>query len=367
MDREKCIEKELNLVTTYDQYIDVVSCWEAFLTFSYSLEYEEFFFDRFPKITVSDKVLRPDFTAFFTEEYGMIFEISRTFPRDDKGLNKEMSQLFEYDGNIPIYNGKEFQEVDNYDIILLLSGIDAHEITHRISTYLKDTRTFDHNFIIMDYNFGYVDTNPLYYFRKIPLLESRFTDFFPDHKSISKQVDENHKSIKVKINYMKEYKINGVLCNDDPPPAYLAGYIWHKILYSYLNENQKQLWREKNPRLVMPIQIDIEDLRLRVEKSIKNGRIRKPWIKNVLQFFIECDLAEKKSDDTYEIGYRNVYPVLKTEYSDEFLLEKEHMKELAKIFIERFCEKRYRIHEKGKKDKKQVTLDGLDILLKQEE
>ena len=63
--RERCVETELNRVTTYDQYVDVVSCWEAFLTFNYSKEYEQFFFDRFPKITVSDRDLTPDFTAFF--------------------------------------------------------------------------------------------------------------------------------------------------------------------------------------------------------------------------------------------------------------------------------------------------------------
>ena len=270
------------MVITYDQYVDVVSCWEAFLEFSYGSEYETFFFDRFPRIPAADKWVTPDFTAFFTEEYAMIFEISRTFPKGDAGLKKEMNQLFEYDTDIPVYNGKEYVEVDDYDIILLLSGRDSFEIAQRISKYLEgENRKFSHNFIIMEYISNYMDTHPSYYFRKIPVLETTFTDFFPDRTSLFKMVDLCLKSINVKIEDMKEYKINGVLCNDDPPSAYFAGYIWHKIMYSYLDEEQKRLWREKNPRLIIPVEMNIDDMKAKLKKSIKNGRIRRKWIRSI--------------------------------------------------------------------------------------
>lgn len=85
-----------------------------------------------------------------------------------------------------------------------------------------------------------MDRQSYYYFRKVPTLESTFTDFFPEKLSF-KEIDENYEKIKVKIEDMIEYKVNGVFCNDKPPPAYLAGYIWHRILYDYLNEKQRQL------------------------------------------------------------------------------------------------------------------------------
>jgi len=319
---QECIRRERDLVNTYDQYVDVVSCWEAFFDYTYKNEYETFFFDRFPKITLPDgNSLTPDFTVYFTKEYAMIFEISRTFPRGGMKLRKEMNQLFAYDKGIPVYNGKNHINVNNYDIILLLSGIDSFEIANRIKNYVEEgNKAFNHEFIMLEYNSNFMDRSPCYYFRKIPIIESSFTDFFPDTLDLSKQIDKNLGSLKVKIEYMKEYKINGVLCNDCPPPAYLAGFLWHKIFYRYLNIEDKKLWREKNPRLIIPLQIDIDDLKLKVEKFIKNGRIRRRWIKDVKG---------------------NLYPTIRTEYKDEFLLEKEYRKELSRYFIERFCSRKF--------------------------
>lgn len=108
-----------------------------------------------------------------------------------------------------------------------------------------------------------------------------------------------------------------------------------------MNIEDKKLWREKNPRLIIPLQIDIDNLKLKVEKFIKNGRIRRRWIKDVLDFLISCGLAEKKSSNTYEIEFRNLYPTIRTEYKDEFLLEKEYRKELSRYFIERFCSRKF--------------------------
>lgn len=359
---KKCVREEIDLINTYDQYVDIVSCWESFFEHSFKMEYPSFFFDRFPEIPLKskDKSLTPDFTAFFNEKYGMIFEISRTYPIGNKKLNKEMIQLFEYDKDIPLFNGKKHIEVDNYDIVLLLGAKDSFEIAQRISKYLeKQDKKFNHNFIVIEYNSNYMDTHPYYYFRKIPMVKSTFTDFFPEHISIFKQVDKNFKSIKVKIEYMKEYKINGVLCNDNPRPAYLAGYIWHKILYNYMSEEKRQLWREKNPRIIIPIELDIEDLKLRVEKSIRNGKIRRSWIKNVLEFLVNCDLAERKSEDMYEVRYRNLYPKLESEYRNEFLLEREYTKELSRFFIERFCGKKFEKEEKEENQRQKSLIDFL--------
>lgn len=358
---KKCIGKERDLVNTYDQYVDVVSSWEAFLENSYNEKYEKFFFDRFPSIPIAhDRPLTPDFTSFFTEEYGIVCEISRTFPRSSKGLEKEMRQLFKYDGNISIFNGKKHINVDNYDIILLLGAKDSHVISKRIKEYLqRENKKFNHNFIVMEYISNYMDRHPSYLFRKVPIIESNFTDFFPEDISLHNKIDKNMESIQVKVDIMKEYKINGVLCNDKPPFAYLAGYIWHKIFFGYLEEEQKKSWREKNPNLKISINVEINDLKSRVEKSIKNGRIIKEWIRNVVEFLVECDLAEKKSNDLYEIKYRNLCPILKINFEDKFFLEKEYKKELSNFFIERYCKKEFIMH---KNLLKQEKLDDLDIL-----
>lgn len=340
---QDCMRKERDLVNTYDQYVDVVSCWEAFFNYTYKNKYEISFFDRFPKIPLpEDNSLSPDFTIYFTKEYAMIFEISRTFPKGEVKLGKEMNQLFTYDNNIPVYNGKTHVKVDNYDIILILSVSDSFEITNRIKKYMEEeNKAFNHNFIVLEYNSNFMDRSPYYFFRKIPIIESIFTDFFHGSFDLSEQLDRNLKTLKVKIKHMKEYKINGVLCNDCPPPAYLAGFLWHKIFYNYLDEEDKKLWKEKNPRLIIPLEADIDNLKLKVEKFIKNGRIRRRWIEDVLKFLTFCGLAEKNSPNTFEIKFRNLYPTIRTEYKHDFLLEKEFQKELSRYFIERFCSKKF--------------------------
>jgi hypothetical protein len=350
--------RRLDLYSTYDQYVDVVSCWEAFLGFSYRGRYESFFFDRFPKIPMQGKELTPDFTAFFTEEYAMIFEISRTFPMSDEGLSKEMNQLLRYDFDILVFNGKRHVEVDSYDIVLLLGSLDSFEIAHRIVQYLERKEIkFNHNFIIMEYNSNFLDSHPYYYFRKIPSVNSTFTDFFPEGVSIFRQVDEDFKSIRVKIDDMKEYKINGVLCNDDPPPAYLAGYIWHKILYEYTSEEQREIWREKNPGMAVPLRVGRDDLKNRVEESIRNGRMKETWISVALDFLVDCELATKESEKEYEIRFRNLYPLLKETYDSEPILKRDLGRGLAEIFIERYCKKKFKAQERAEKDVDQMRLD----------
>jgi len=348
-----CIQKQLDLLSTYDQNVDVVSCWEYFLDSHYRMSYKTLFFDRFPQIPMPDgKRLMPDFTAFFTEEYAMAFEISRTYPRNQKGLAKEIDQLSKYDEDIPVFSGKEFVHVSTYDIVLLLNAVDSTQIAHRISQFLKEeSRVFTHNLVIMEYNLTTLDRQSFYYFRKVPTLESTFTNFFPEELGF-KEIDRNYEKILVKIEDMMEYKVNGVFCNDQPPRAYLAGYIWHRIFYDYLSDRQRQLWRERNPRLTIPIEVHVDDLTAKVKRSTRQGKIRKGWIKATLEYLTVCGLAEKLLEDSYKVKYRNLYPILEARRRDELHLERD----LAAYFIERFCKEESGIREeKGEMRQKYIN------------
>jgi hypothetical protein len=97
--------------------------------------------------------------------------------------------------------------------------------------------------------------------------------------------------------------------NDDPPSAYLAGYIWHKILYEYTNEEQREAWREKNPGIAVPIRVGMDDLRNRVEESIRNGRMKKTWISDVLDFLVDHELARRnlKRSTRFDLGIYTLF------------------------------------------------------------
>lgn len=95
----------------------------------------------------------------------------------------------------------------------------------------------------------------------------------------------------------------------------------------------------------------MEDLKAKVEKSIRHGKIRKGWIRATLEYLVVCGLAEQLLENSYEIKYRNLYPILETERRDELHLERD----LAAYFIERFCKEESGIlEEKGEMVQKYI-------------
>lgn len=90
-----CIDNIYKTFLTYDTAVDIVSCFESFFINSYRNEL--IYFDRFP--TIPPKRLTPDFTVLF-DNYGLIFELKKTFPREEKAFEKELNQLLKYDSNL---------------------------------------------------------------------------------------------------------------------------------------------------------------------------------------------------------------------------------------------------------------------------
>jgi len=321
------------------------------------------FFDRFPRIPVNWNAdpLTPDFSIFFNNDYGIVFEISRTFPREDEALAKEMEQLLSYDKITTLNNGQDQENINNYDIVLLLSILDSNEISSRIKKYLETKNIkFNHNFIILEYTFNSSDTKPYYLFRKNYIYQSKFSDYFPTNISLANTMDILNRSIRVNIEHMIEYKLKGVLCNDQPPPVYLIGHIWHKVLNLYLTEEDEKVWKEKRFQNIIPIKITVNDLKLKTENTIKSGKIKKIWIEAALNFLVICKFATKESDEEYIIHYRNLRSVIENNYSDDFIGTRSFIRELQHYLIKKYCDNTKSIKEKEKTlSKNQETLDKI--------
>jgi len=83
--------------TRYNQYVDVVSCWESLLKAEFSSN-KDFKFDRFPKYyhTKNANRFKPDFSVRINQNYGILFEIKRTVGGDEEGFEDTIDQLERY-------------------------------------------------------------------------------------------------------------------------------------------------------------------------------------------------------------------------------------------------------------------------------
>ena len=357
-----CSNKLMDEFTNYDQTIDVISGLEAFFNYAYkdTLTY----FDRFPDMPPNG--LTPDFTVLFNNNYGIIFELKRTFPNDIEGFAKEIKQLLSYDSVLHFKKNEMESRIipNNHDIVLLISSTNSNEIFARINRFLEEKNiSFENNLIFMDYSYDSADTKSKYIIKKYAGKNRQFRDTF-ESLSLEETLGFQAKSIKCYPSHFIKYKINEVLCNDEPPELYMVVYLWSKILYDYLLDEQKEIWRRGNIQTILDINLDIDtllnDLNL---KYIPNGNVRRSWVKNTMKFLEVAGLAIFIDETNVLIRFRN----LRTKIGPEIHLldgedEKYKTKELGSIFIDWYCKnlitgkKPKQVKEKKLKKRKSTTL-----------
>lgn len=154
----ECYEDWLHKFNVYDRAVDVVSCWECVLKYLYSDVFPDYYFERFPSLPRNeDDPATPDFSAYFSEEYGIIGEIKRTFPEDEVAFNSTLSQLTKYDEDLALRtaNGSR-QSPETTDIVLMVSGSSAPQIGTRINRKINEENllNFNSNLVLMRYQYN---------------------------------------------------------------------------------------------------------------------------------------------------------------------------------------------------------------------
>lgn len=344
-----CLKKQMNDFTRYDQTVDVISGLEAFFDYIYDDKLK--YFDRFPEIPPEG--LTPDLTVLFKNNYGIVFEIKRTFPKDDVGFSKEIHQLLSYDGSVSFRSDKKGNRIVPYvyDIVLLINSSDSNEIFSRLNRLFDDKDIkFNNNLILMDYNYESADTESKYIIKTYAGNNKTFRDNFSSN-SLDKILGEQAKSIKCYPRHFMKYKVNEVLCNDEPSTLYLAVYFWSKIFYNYLSKEQKETWRIGKTQTISDISLNIETLQNDLNsKYIPNGNIRLNWIRKTIKFLEVADLVNFIDDMNFNIRFRNLNKRIDFSDGED---EKLKTKELGHILANRYCENLI-IREKPKKIRKHI-------------
>ena len=364
---QNCYKNLVNGFTTYDQAVDVVSCIESI--FRYAYKDELLYFDRFPSIPPTN--LTPDFTVLFQGDYGLVFEVKRTFPQDDLAFEKEINQLLSYDNVIELKSSDDGQRAKPaiHDIVLVISADNSNEIFNRINHLLREKANFRfrNNIIFMEYFYNTNDSESHYVFRKF-LGENRgFRDeSLPEDKRLEYQLGEKGKSFKCYPKHFIKYKVNEVLCNDKPYELYMSVFLWTKVFYSYLDAEQKLEWNRGNPRKIQTIILKIDQLLANLNINyIPKGNVRKKWLTDTIDFLQDADLAVKDSDETATIYFCNLNKKIggKAYFTSDGVAEKYEIGEYGRLIADQYCNNLNKKRELDKKTKmsakkqKQITFN----------
>ena len=361
----KCKKDLIDSFSTYDQTVDVVSCWQSILSYSYRDRLT--YFDRFPDL--SPHRLTPDFTAVFNGKYGIVFEVKRTFPNEEVPFRKEIDQLLAYDNDdieFKINNDGKTTKLKNHDIVLLLKAeSSSNEVFLRLNRIIEDESelVFRNNLIFLEYFYTSKDRVSRYVFRKFLGENRKFRDKSLPGDIRLETILGTGKSLSSYPKHFIKFKFNYVLCNDQPPPLYMSVFLWSKVLFNYLEVDQINDWKRGNTQKIQQIELSIDELLNNINTNIIiQGNVRRKWVTDSLKFLEMADLATIDDSETVIINYRNLtnqYRPTKGQVDLDF--EDSHFTELAHVIADRYCHNVFPIDKEtdlleSKKPLKQIPL-----------
>lgn len=340
-----CVQKHLDDFKMYDKAVDIVSCWQFFFTEVQSFAENVLWFDRFPRLSSpsvpKDQPKTPDFAALMSDAYGIVGDIKSGFPLDDKDFLSHAKRLLKYDLPLCFKSGAEARVVVpiQHDILLLIPMRDAQEIVRRIEKMrVAGDFRIDKNLIAFEWLWD-SDQNE-YVFRRVAGQTGDFRDSsLPPNIRLSSIFTERGASLKISPDKIKSIKAAWQFCNDTPPPIYTLVFLWTKVFYYLLDASQRQLWRRRDPRKVLWIEVSTERLVQEIERRypIRWGHWTN-WARAALDVLVSSGLARKVADDQYVLGYRNLVRELgEPTHSATGAETAYHPREYARILATYIC------------------------------
>lgn len=336
-------EELLKEFSVYDKAVDIVSCWESSMNYIYGEEFDRFYFDRFPSLDAGEKTLTPDFTVFFDDSYALVGEIKRTFPDDRKAILSELEQIVNYDDDLGLKHAASGHAVpETYDIVIIIEGSSAPQIGTRLDRIIteEDEIDFTANPVLIRYHFNQDALMSRYEFQRVTQLEFEFQDDnlnVEDSLSFVLGEEGEYQTLSVYPKHFTSFKVRKPICNDAPPGPYLATFLWHKIFPEYLNEDQYEIWQATNGQKKIPVEVSVEGLTQRVNDYMHTGTVKPVWVRRSLAFLCGADLAEEEGD-RYTIRFMGFVQDIGEENIQDASQELDQTRELANIFIRRYCE-----------------------------
>jgi len=341
-----CVESTFEDYRRYDQYVEITSSWEQFLTDQYSPLHRKFEFDRFPTHRCEDgsTVVSPDFSVSFNDEYGVIFLVYHEMPRNESEFDELLSEIEEYDKDLRFTVDGDTHVPNTQDIAILISNENSQTAQYRLNEALSTGELeLDSNLVLMDYRYVDPDVSPKYRFQRIAMVGDNFNDdSLPDRRQISSRFSMDgggFDSLQLDVFDIHERKATGVLCNKEPNELYLASYLWHMLFRERLDDPQEIIWQQNDPRRTIELKINLNDLLRKLNGDyIPGGQLKQEWLESTLTYLCEAEVAYRISEDEFKIDYRNLTDKSR-EYND-IETDPNGVSHLAGLFAEFHCENR---------------------------
>jgi len=253
--------------------------------------------------TIAPKtIITPDLIIQYDDNYGIVTELKKSFPKDKKRWNKTFKkQLKKYDD---VLKGWKTEDgfIDSSDIVLLtdyrLKTIISDYIREKIG---KSEISFDKNFALISF-LRNTQNDPFMVFEKgfgnlsDNTLDTRFHNI---HSVPLKKI--------VAFNTIKFY-------DDKPPLPYIMNILWTKIFNQYPKMEE---FMESKGKKIISIEINIDDLTNKLKTQYSDydkNDDRQPevpktgWIRDALDKFVELKYAKRhlNNRDNYIIRYKTI-------------------------------------------------------------
>jgi hypothetical protein len=340
-----CVQKLLDDFRSYDSTVDIVSCWQFFFCEVQPLAKNILHFDRFPRLvaaTEHDESLRtPEFAVLISDSYGLVADVKRGFPLDDKDFLAHAKRPLKYDVPLSLKAGIAGASIvpTDHDILLIIPWRDSQQIVGRLEKKRNDGSLGGARSLIVFEWLWDGDRNE-YVFRKVAGQSCDFRDgSMPPGLRLSSYFTEGGSSLKVSAEKMAPIKAIWQFCNDSPPPIYMLVFLWTKVFYHLLNSSQRQSWQRRDPRKI----IWLETTTASIVKEIENRYALRwghwtDWVRNALDVLVKAGLAKRSEKEQYAVGYRNL--VRELGKPSHFPREGEpafHPREYARILATYIC------------------------------
>jgi hypothetical protein len=317
--------------------VDLVSCLESFFKNAYREQLS--YFDRFPQI--EDPELTPDVTVLFRNGYGLVIELKRTFPLNDRGFLADIQQLKSYDRNLALRAGDDGRTtVPNVmDIVIMINSENATEIFKRFTRVCEENGiTFENNLVFMEYYYDSSGTTSRYVLKKWAGPNGAFRDGLGE-EGLESVLGTQGKPIRVKPEQFIEFNITRVFTNDQPPAIYMAVILWVKVLINFLSDEQKEALRIGGASKRLGLDLDVDKVSDFInERMLRGGRVRRPWVRRGFEFLSSCGLAEIDPDGTVRVQYWNV-PVSSREFASDAEKKMDEVREYGERLVRLHCQK----------------------------
>jgi|SRR3989338_1861240 len=245
----------------------------------------------------------PDLLIQLNSERGVIGELKRSFPKNNKEgkdlWEEEFKQLKEYDKDLEGWE-TESKKIKGQDLILLTSQKLGVSVSDYIDGKNLSFNSFSKNFSVWQFN-PTAGIKQAVFLQKI---KGEITDF----KNVTNQ--RMRSGVPIALEYILSSGLSKVKFIDyKPNVVYLMSILWDFVFSTLPTEEDWRNTRESKGGKLVEIPIKIEEIATILNKNFtldgQNGIIKNDWIKEALENLVKLKLAKKsKLGSDYIIKFR---------------------------------------------------------------